>query len=269
MLMADELTTPDTREKMASQIPTVELLMKLGFRYLPPTEALQARGGRKSEVLLTPILREQLTKLNRVRWRGREQAFSPDAIEGAIAALRDLPDEGLIQTSEKVYDLLSLGKSFPQTVEGDTRSFTLRYVDWDRWADNVFHITEEYSVERTGLRETYRVDLVLFVNGIPFAAIECKPRGKKWLDQGISQHLRNQKNDGIPRLYWFAQLVLAVNGESARYATARTPAEFWSAWQEPIADGEVQTVLNTALPVDELVTPMETQFCRLVEAWIT
>ena len=53
-------------------------------------EALQARGGRKSEVLLTPILREQLTKLNRVRWRGREQAFSPDAIEGAIAALRDL-----------------------------------------------------------------------------------------------------------------------------------------------------------------------------------
>ena len=119
--MPEELTTPDTREKLASQIPAVELLMKLGFRYLPPTEALQARGGRKSEVLLTPILREQLTKLNRVRWRGREQAFSPDAIEGAIAALRDLPDEGLIQTSEKVYDLLSLGKSFPQTVEGDTR----------------------------------------------------------------------------------------------------------------------------------------------------
>jgi type I restriction enzyme, R subunit len=251
--MPELLTTPDTREKLASQIPAVELLMKLGFRYLPPTETLQARGGRKSEVILTPILREQLTKLNGVRWRGREQAFSPDAIEGAIAALRDLPDEGLIQTSEKVYDLLSLGKSFPQTVEGDTRSFTLRYVDWDRWADNAFHVTEEYSVERIGSRETYRVDLVLFVNGIPFAVIECKPRGKKWLDQGVSQHLRNQKNDGIPRLYWFAQLVLAVNGESARYATARTPAEFWSAWQEPIGDGEVQTVLNTALPVDELV----------------
>ena len=69
--MSNEPTTPDTREQLASQIPAVELLMKLGFRYLPPTEALQARGGRKSEVLLTPILREQLTKLNRVRWRGR------------------------------------------------------------------------------------------------------------------------------------------------------------------------------------------------------
>ena len=96
--------------------------MKLGFRYLPPTEALQARGGRKSEVLLPPILREQLTKLNRIRWRGREQAFSPDAIEGAIAALRDLPDECPSQTSEKVYDLISLGKSFPQTVEHEKGS---------------------------------------------------------------------------------------------------------------------------------------------------
>lgn len=74
-------------------------------------------------MLLRPVLRETLTKLNRVRWRGCEQAFSPDAIEGAIAALRDLPDEGVVQTSEKIYDLLSLGKSFPQTVEGDTRSF--------------------------------------------------------------------------------------------------------------------------------------------------
>lgn len=92
--MPDKLTTPNTREKLASQIPAVELLMKLGSRYLPPTEPLQSRGGRKSEVLLTPILREQLTKLNRVRWRGREQAFPPDAIEGAIAALRDPPDEG-------------------------------------------------------------------------------------------------------------------------------------------------------------------------------
>lgn len=251
--MPEHPTTPDTREKLASQIPAVELLMKLGFRYLPPAEALSLRGGRKSEVLLTPVLREQLTKLNRVRWRGREQAFSPDSIEGAIAALRDLPDEGVVQTSEKIYDLLSLGKSFPQTIEGDTRSFTLRYVDWDRWADNAFHVTEELSVERTGSRETFRVDLVLFVNGIPFAIIECKPRGLKDLQQGISQHLRNQRPDGIPRLYWFAQLVLAVNGEAASYATARTSAEFWSAWKEPIPDSEVQQVLNTALPVDELV----------------
>jgi type I restriction enzyme, R subunit len=251
--MQDQPTTPDTREKLASQIPAVELLMKLGFCYLPPTEALQMRGGRKSEVLLTPILRDQLTKMNRVRWRGREQAFSPDAIEGAIAALRDLPDEGVVQTSEKIYDLISLGKSFAQTVEGDTRSFTLRYVDWDRWADNVFHVTEEFSVERSGSRETYRVDLVLFVNGIPFAVIECKPRGAKELQQGISQHLRNQRPEGISKLYWFAQLLLAVNGESTRYATARTPAEFWSAWKEPIADGDVLKVLNTALPVDEMV----------------
>ncbi len=251
--MPEPPTTPETREKLASQVPAVDLLMKLGFRYLSPAEALALRGGRRSEVLLAPILREQLTKMNRVRWRGTEQPFSPEAIEGAIAALHDLPDEGVVQTSERVYDLLSLGKSFPQTVAGDTRSFTLRYLDWDRWADNVFHVTEEFAVERTGSRETYRVDLVLFVNGIPFAVIECKPRGEKELQQGISQHLRNQRPEGIPQLYWFAQVILAMNGERASYATARTPAEFWSRWKEPIPDGDVLQALNTALPVEEMV----------------
>lgn len=251
--MPEPSTTPDTREKLVSQIPAVELLMKLGFRYLPPAEALQLRGGRKSEVILAPILHAQLSKLNRVRWRGQEQPFSPEAIEAGIATVRDLSDEGLIQTSEKLYDLLSLGKSFPQTVAGDTRSFTLRYVDWERWDQNAFHVTEEFTVERTGTRETYRVDVVLFVNGIPFAVIECKPRGKKELQQAISQHIRNQREDGIPRLYWYAQLVLGINGEAAQYATARTAAEFWATWRELIPDGEVLKVLSQPLAVDELV----------------
>ena len=254
--MSDYIT-PETREKLASQIPAVELLMKLGFQYLTREEALALRGGRRSEVLLAPILREQLAKLNRVSWRGREQPFSPDAIEGAVAALRDLPDEGLLQTSEKVFDLLALGKSFPQTIEGDSRSFTMRYLAWDGAGPdpdgNVYHVTEEFAVERTGSRETYRVDVVLFVNGIPFAAIECKPRGKKELEQGVSQHLRNQREDGIPRLYWYAQVLLAVNSEAALYATARTPAEFWAAWKEGFADSEVMGALNTALPVEELL----------------
>ena len=251
--MPESAATPDTLEKLVSQIPAVDLLMKLGFRYLPPGEALALRGGRRSEVFLQPILREQLAKLNRVRWRDREQPFSPEAIDGAVAALHDLSDEGLIQTSERVYDLLSLGKSFPQTVAGDTRSFTLRYVDWDCWSANTFHVTEEFAVERTGSKETYRVDLVLFVNGVPFAVIECKPRGAKALRQGVSQHLRNQRPDGIGRLYWFAQLVLAINSDAATYATTGTPAEFWSVWKEPACESEIMEVLNRALPVDEMV----------------
>ena len=36
--MTEAETTPDTREALVSQIPAVDLLVKLGFRYLPPAE---------------------------------------------------------------------------------------------------------------------------------------------------------------------------------------------------------------------------------------
>jgi len=40
--------------------------------------------------------------------------------------------------------------------------------------NNVYHVADEFEVEASGTAETRRPDLVLFVNGIPFAVIECK-----------------------------------------------------------------------------------------------
>ncbi|MFX8926113.1 type I restriction endonuclease, partial [Acinetobacter baumannii] len=79
--------------------------------------------------------------------------------------------------SEKIYDLLVLGKSLSQTIDGDTKSFPLFFIDWNPGTfltNNVFQVTEEFEVERTASHETRRPDIILFVNGIPLAVIECK-----------------------------------------------------------------------------------------------
>lgn len=246
--------TPDTREKLVSQIPAVELLMKLGYRYLPPEETTALRGGRTSEVLLLPVLAEQLAKLNRVSWKGLERPFTVDAIQTAVAALRDLADEGLIPTSEKVFDLISLGKSLPQTIEGDTRSFSLRYIDWQVPENNVFHVTEEFTVTANrpdGARRRPRPDIVIFVNGIPFAVIECKKRGPDTLAEAIADLRNYQRDEEIPRLFWYAQLLLAANSESTRYGTALTPPEFYAVWHETVPPNELREAISRTIPVDE------------------
>ena len=46
-----------------------------------------------------------------------------------------MPFDGLVRTSEKVYDLLTLGKSLEQTIDGDKKSYTIRYIDWDEPAE--------------------------------------------------------------------------------------------------------------------------------------
>ena len=235
-------------EEYLSQIPALQLLINLGFEYLPPDEALKARGGRLGSLLLEEILRQQLKAINRIQYKGREYLFSEENIQSAIQKLKNVKYDGLQKTNEAVYDLLTLGTALEQSVEGDTRSFNLNYIDWRNWQNNRFHVTAEFSVERNRSTETVRPDIVLFVNGIPFSVIECKSPNVE-VEQAISQCLRNQGEDYVPRLFTYVQQVLAVNKNAARYATAGTPARFWSVWRE-LADREeaVAEAVNRPLP---------------------
>ncbi|MCO5097495.1 MAG: type I restriction endonuclease subunit R [Rhodocyclaceae bacterium] len=234
-------------ETYLSQIPALQVLVNLGFEYLTPAEALTARGGKAGNVLLEEILRSQLKAQNRIQHKGATWLFSEENIQSAIQRLKNVKYDGLLKTNEAVYDLLTLGVALEQSIEGDVKSFTLNYVDWRNPDNNVYHVTAEFSVERTRSYETARPDIVLFVNGIPFAVIECKSP-KVEVEQAISQMIRNQRDEYIPRLFTYAQMVLGVNKNDARYATTGTPAKFWSKWKEDVSDAVLQPLLEKPLP---------------------
>ena len=138
-----------------------------------------------------------------------------------------------INANQYFYDLITLGKSFEQNIAGDRKSFSFKYIDWENPENNIFHVTEEFSVLRTNRSDTYRPDLVLFINGIPLVVIECKSNAiKSPVEEGVSQHLRNQQEDGIRDLYVYSNLVLSLAVNEGKYATTATPKEFWSVWTE-------------------------------------
>lgn len=223
------------KEDHISQLPALMLLMKLGYTYLTPDEALAMRGGKTSNVLLEEVLRNQLRRINSIRVnRNKEELFSEQNIENGVLAMRNIPMEGgYLNGNETVYNLLTLGKAFEQSIDGDKKSYTMRFIDWERPERNVYHVTEEFAVTRTGMADTYRPDIVLFVNGIPLVVIECKrPDIKGALDQAISQHLRNQKDDGIRSLYLYSALLLSIGNSYGAYGTTATPAKFWNKWRE-------------------------------------
>lgn len=225
--------TPSFQEALVSQVPALRLLQQLGFTYLSPEECAVERNGRLGRVILEKVLAGQLRRLNRISFKGRDVGFTEENIAKGMEALRDIPFEGLVRTSEKVYDLLTLGKSLDQAVDGETKGFTLRYLDWQNPRNNVFHVTAEFEVERSGSRETRRPDIVCFVNGIPFVVIECKrPDAKDSLEQAMNQSIRNWQEDQIPQLFTLSQLVLALNKNDGGYATTGTPLKFWSKWRE-------------------------------------
>lgn len=218
-------------EVNASQKPAIALLQSMGYTYISPEDCEKQRGSRY-HVLLKDILRGQLRRLNRYSYAGAENEFSAANIERAMEELDEPLTDGLVRTSEKIYDALLLGKSYPETVGGGkSLSFNLKYIDWEHPENNLFHVTEEFSVESQDKQHNARPDIVLFINGIPFAVIECKAPNIS-VEQAVEQMIRNQQADYIPQLFKYAQIVMATNKNVVKYATAGTPKKFWSVWKE-------------------------------------
>lgn len=218
-------------EKYLSQIPALQALIKLGYNYISPSQALKHRKGNLGNVIFEDILENQLRKQNRISYRNKEYAFSDENISLAIDKLRRLSFDNVIQANQEIYDLITLPQSLTQTIEGNTRSFDLFLIDWKNWKNNVYHCTAEYAVERSRCNETARPDIVLLVNGIPLAVIECKSP-KEEVDQAVSQQLRNQGREYLPHLFAYSQLLVGVNKNECKYATVGTPAKYWALWKE-------------------------------------
>src|SRR5690625_1268117 len=231
-------------------MPAVELLVKLGYEYITSEKANSLRENFYNPIL-TKVLLKQLEKINAYEYKRKHYKFSQSNIEKAVSDL-DIPlTQGLVQTNEQIYDLLMLGKSYEEfTIDGNRRSFTLNYIDWECPENNVFHVTEEFQVERANGSEHIFPDIVLFVNGIPLGVIENK-RSTISINQAISQMIRNQKANYSPQLFKFTQILMATNINEVQYATCHTPKRFWSVWREERTNWQ-ENILQNAIQHREI-----------------
>ncbi len=243
---------PSYLEKIQSQLPVLHLLMLLGWKYLTPEETVHLRGGRLGSTILEPILVEHIRDHCRYEFKGDTRPFTENAIQSAVQALKSFRATGAIHQNEHAYELLCLGTSVPQTIEGDTKSFTINYIDWKNPENNTYHCTAEYKVERIGYQKHYVPDIVLFVNGIPICVMECKrsaytePR-KNPIDLAIDQLAGYQAKDGIPQLFLYSQILLALARDKAKYGTTGTPRPFWAVWREEKLDKEIKEIFKNSL----------------------
>ncbi len=232
-------TLPNASELNISQLPAMKLLNAMGYAYRNNQSGIEARGGRFGTVY-KDILFRKLSELNSYEYKGEKRKFSEKTIRQAIADI-DVPvTEGLVYASEAIYNLLFAGKSYLEELpDGSKRSYTLRFIDWNEPYSNEFTFTDEFEVENERQagrqKEHSRPDIVCFVNGIPFAMIECK-KASVAAETGIEQTIRYQKTGFIPHLYKFSQIVLSTNKNETLYGTTATAKKFWNKWKEQDGD---------------------------------
>ncbi len=218
-------------EDKISAKPAIDLLMEIGYTYLSVEQCNDLRDNHYS-VLLKPILKERLREINSYEYGGEVHKFSDASIERAVEALDEPLADNLVLSSEKIYNALMLGKSFPETqTDGCTKEFNIKYIDWDNISNNVFHVTREFPVQSFDCQHNTRPDIVLFVNGIPFGVIECKSSLVS-VEQAVEQMIRNQKSEYTPQLFKYTQILMVTNKNFVKYATTGTPKEKWCIWRE-------------------------------------
>ena len=220
-------------EKRQSHPATLPLLVALGYTPLSHRDALHHRGGRLRNVLLEDILADRLLAINSFTYRGRRYRFDLEDAHAAIRQLRPTPDQvrGLRRTNQDFYDILVRGTSITQNIGGDSRFYPFQYLDWANPSNNAYHVATGLEVRRTSGTKTRRLDVVAFVNGIPFIVIEDE-RASEGVGQATGRLIGYQSEDDIPHLFHFAQLLLALNREESCYATVGTPKKHWHRWRE-------------------------------------
>jgi len=108
------------QEDYSSQIPALRMLINLGYQYLSQEKVMKLRYNRTSNVLLEPILKEQLAKINEIQVSSTQtEKFTQSNIDEAVLRLKEIPmEQGYAKATEYIYDRLLLGTTLDQTIEG-------------------------------------------------------------------------------------------------------------------------------------------------------
>jgi type I restriction enzyme R subunit len=247
------MSAPNTAEQFSAQIPALQTLISLGWTFMPAAECFALRGGN-SAVILKSSLVEALRK-RRFEYKCQTYPLSTNAIDQIVRDLSSpLMQEGLLTANERLYNAMTLGVTVTEFVYGKRHSATIPIIDWDIPDNNSFIVTEEFEVLTTDGTRTRRPDIICFVNGLPLVAIEAKRPdsgnpNKSMVDEGISQSIRNQKQDEIPHFFAYSQLLLSISGIDGRYGTTKTDKKFWARWhEESLTDAHFNGIKNKPLP---------------------
>jgi len=216
---------PDFDEASNSQIPAILQLINLGYEYIPRAEVNRIRES-KSKYIFQDIAFEAVRKINSLEVSDksiREQIFELENINMS---------DGVVKASEDIFSKIISGVGVSEIINGKNVHPQLRFIDFETPNNNKFHVCAEYELDEVHNR---RPDIVLFVNGIPFAVIENKKSSVPVTD-AVTQMIRNQGKEQTPKFFLFPQVLVACNVREIKYATMNTPFEFWAVWKEKGAD---------------------------------
>jgi len=214
--------------------PFLRQLERLGWRIVRGDKYDTSASLREgfNEVIIESELREAIKRIN--PW------IEEDQISEVIREITVPQGNSLIEANKEILELLLENTSAENRKTGE-KSETVRFIDFKDFkssANNSFLAISQFKVNIPGTEKHIIPDIVLFVNGLPLGIVECKsPYIADPIGEAVIQFMRYSnrrgEKDGNEGLFWYNQIMIATNRQTARYSTITGEFEHFVEWKDP------------------------------------
>ena len=247
-----------------AELPAIQQLQQLGWEYLHGAKLAPgyvAKSGdapernSEKEVVLLSRLQKAVRRIN--HW------INDDNLDKVMREALALNTANLMEANKAIYDRLTQYLSVEQDLGQGRKGQTVKLIDFDHIDNNEFLVVNQFKV--AGPNQKIIPDLVLFVNGLPLAVIECKsPYITNPMAEGIKQLRRyaNQRmpenDEGAEKLFWYNQLMVSTHRDGARLGTISSRSEHYLEWKDayPHTDADVLAEFAEPAPARDNVVQL-------------
>ncbi|OAV67402.1 Type I restriction enzyme R protein [Bacteroidales bacterium Barb6XT] len=226
----------------------IERLVQLDYEYIYAPDI--APGGKVSErnsfeqVLLIRRLKGAVRRIN--------PTIPAEVQAEAIKELQRISSPELLTANETFHRFLTEGIPVSKRVDGEDRGDRVWIIDFNNLY-NEFLVANQFTVRENGKEK--RLDVILFVNGIPLVVIELKnPADANATLLSAFRQMETYKKE-IPSLFTYNGFVVISDGLEAKAGSLSADFSRYMAWKS--ADGKTEA--------SRLVSQLETLITGMLD----
>ena len=215
------------------ELPALEQLQSLGWSYVESVKLSPDESEERSsfkDVVLEKRLTASIKRTN--PW------INDENLRKVVRDLTKTPYPSLIEANQAIWKSINQCVSVMQDLGKGNKGQTVHIIGFENPENNEFLCTNQFKV--SGVNQNIIPDIVLFVNGLPLAVIECKsPYITNPMEEGIDQLLRyaNRRNppdeEGAEKLFHYNLMMVSTHRDKARVGTITSRMEHFLEWKDP------------------------------------
>ena len=216
--------------------------------FLPkPRKTRSRKGAGFSQVVLQSRLKSAIKRLNPTI----PPEIHQDKIREALQQVLNLPHQKLIDNNEAFHKILTEGVSIEYQKKEGPRWYSIFLIDFENPKSNDFLVCKQFTVTQNN--KTRRLDLVLFVNGLPLVVLELKnPTDEQATVHKAFTQLQNYKKF-ISKLFFYNEILVASDGLDAKAGSLSANWDRFIAWKS--VDG-IKEEQKTTSQIETLIKGM-------------